>query len=333
MSSNNTTFLCRACEKERGADFKVVGRRICTICDAYRRHIRRVKKPLPFPKYEARHIKNKELRERSAVICRGCKTEKKRAEVNQRSLRCPPCHSQYKTWYSRTQRYKEAKRENRVYEPRHLHDAHVHPYIEHIKMESHVFAYEERNSRISECIERMSRPPRGRLRTVAEKLAHLTDKQVERIYRKTSRPWLNPRLSAGERYKLKYQMCKDFVIQERVRNRMRKKHGRWISNYIRSAIVRNGSSPTVLNLLGYSIAELRQHLENQFTDGMNWDEFMEGNIHIDHIIPMAAFNMRCEDDFKRCWALSNLQPLWASDNIAKGARMPLNRLVERRKKP
>jgi hypothetical protein len=74
---------------------------------------------------------------------------------------------------------------------------------------------------------------------------------------------------------------------------------------------------TTFELLPFTKEELVEHLESQFTDGMSWDRFNE--IHIDHIRPVSSFNYtttECED-FKKCWALNNLQPLWAKDNIMK----------------
>jgi hypothetical protein len=75
------------------------------------------------------------------------------------------------------------------------------------------------------------------------------------------------------------------------------------------------------DLLGYTVDDLRAHLEKQFTGGMSWDNY--GDWHIDHIIPLSAHNYSSPDheDFKRAWALSNLQPLWAMDNIKKNARL------------
>ena len=79
------------------------------------------------------------------------------------------------------------------------------------------------------------------------------------------------------------------------------------------------NTPT-FTLLGYTPTELFNHLESQFTEenGYSWDNMNEW--HIDHIRPVASFNYtttECED-FKKCWALSNLQPLWAKDNLSKG---------------
>lgn len=75
------------------------------------------------------------------------------------------------------------------------------------------------------------------------------------------------------------------------------------------------------DLLGYSIEDLMQHLEKLFTEGMTWDNY--GEWHVDHKIPMASFQFESTDDlgFKECWKLSNLQPLWGSDNLSKGIKL------------
>ena len=75
-------------------------------------------------------------------------------------------------------------------------------------------------------------------------------------------------------------------------------------------------------LLGYKIDDLMAHLESQFRHGMSWSNY--GKWHIDHVIPVAAFNCETEDhpDFRKCWAMSNLQPLWAKDNMSKSDKMP-----------
>ncbi len=74
-------------------------------------------------------------------------------------------------------------------------------------------------------------------------------------------------------------------------------------------------------LVGYSTADLILHLERQFQRGMTWDNF--GDWHIDHRRPLASFSFTGPDDpeFKEAWALTNLQPLWAQENIAKRARI------------
>jgi hypothetical protein len=70
-------------------------------------------------------------------------------------------------------------------------------------------------------------------------------------------------------------------------------------------------------LVGYSISDLMIYLQSQFKDGMSWSNY--GQWHIDHIRPIASFYFAEPEDeeFKQCWALSNLQPLWAEENIKK----------------
>jgi len=72
-------------------------------------------------------------------------------------------------------------------------------------------------------------------------------------------------------------------------------------------------------LLGYSIAKLKEHLERQFLAGMSWANY--GEWHVDHILPVSGFEFTSpdDDDFRACWALTNLRPLWAADNIRKSA--------------
>jgi hypothetical protein len=73
-------------------------------------------------------------------------------------------------------------------------------------------------------------------------------------------------------------------------------------------------------LIGCTVDELRQHLEAQFTDGMTWDNYGRTGWHIDHIRPCASFDLSDPEQQRECFHYSNLQPLWAVDNIRKGSR-------------
>jgi len=70
-------------------------------------------------------------------------------------------------------------------------------------------------------------------------------------------------------------------------------------------------------LVGYTVTDLMNHLESKFEPWMNWNNY--GKWHIDHIKPISLFNfLDIEDnEFKECWALSNLQPMEAVENIRK----------------
>ena len=88
-------------------------------------------------------------------------------------------------------------------------------------------------------------------------------------------------------------------------------------NYSLNTSNKNGSWTKLVN---WDIQELKEHLEHQFKEGMSWDN--RDKWHIDHIRPIASFNITANkcNDFKECWSLSNLQPLWANDNQSKGAK-------------
>lgn len=73
-------------------------------------------------------------------------------------------------------------------------------------------------------------------------------------------------------------------------------------------------------LAGYTCDDLMRHLESLFVDGMTWENM--GEWHIDHIRPQSSFSYSDASDpeFKVCWAMENLQPLWELDNLRKGAK-------------
>lgn len=77
------------------------------------------------------------------------------------------------------------------------------------------------------------------------------------------------------------------------------------------------------NLVGYTLDELKNRIESQFSEGMTWEKLVTGEIHIDHKIPKSRFSYTTAEDhqFVNCWSLNNLQPLWARDNMLKGSKL------------
>ena len=70
-------------------------------------------------------------------------------------------------------------------------------------------------------------------------------------------------------------------------------------------------------VLGYSPNDLVKHLESQFKDGITWKNY--GAWHVDHRLPITSFTFKDMNDleFKKCWSLENLQPMWGPENISK----------------
>lgn len=88
---------------------------------------------------------------------------------------------------------------------------------------------------------------------------------------------------------------------------------------MRAAIKNNFRSKLVCELSGVdNVQELKNHLEKQFKKGMSWDN--HGEWHIDHIIPCASFDLTKKSEQKKCFHYTNLQPLWAFENLSKGAK-------------
>lgn len=97
-----------------------------------------------------------------------------------------------------------------------------------------------------------------------------------------------------------------------------------IHNAVRAAVHYSLTKGTkagrkTFDLLNYGVEELRTHLEERFTDGMSWENYGKEGWEIDHIFPLSSFKIETPEcpDFRRAWALSNLQPLWGEENRSK----------------
>lgn len=91
---------------------------------------------------------------------------------------------------------------------------------------------------------------------------------------------------------------------------------------IRGAL-RGKKAKRTFEMLGYTVEDLMAHLERQFLPGMTWDNYGLYGWHIDHEIPLSAFNYQTPEDidFHRAWGLKNLRPLWASENLSKSNKL------------
>lgn len=134
----------------------------------------------------------------------------------------------------------------------------------------------------------------------------------------------SPGLAA--RYHQQYKESNPNSYKQRVRRANAKRYSSprgKLDVLIRNAVYRSlagtRKQASTYRALGYSLDELKQHLERQFLRGMSWDNY--GEWHVDHIIPLAAFEIDGTDSegFRAAWSLGNLRPLWARDNSIKRA--------------
>ena len=98
------------------------------------------------------------------------------------------------------------------------------------------------------------------------------------------------------------------------------KIARNLRNRINLAVYGKNKSASTQELLGYTISKLSEHLEARFADGMTWQNHGRHGWHIDHIRPCASFDLTDPDQQRQCFHYSNLQPLWATDNLSKGSK-------------
>lgn len=101
-----------------------------------------------------------------------------------------------------------------------------------------------------------------------------------------------------------YQKCDpQYLIARNLRSRLYK------------AFKNNQKTGSAIKDLGCSVDQLKFHLEHQFQEGMTWDNY--GKWHIDHIRPLSSFDLTKREELLEACHYTNLQPLWAEDNLRK----------------
>ena len=102
-----------------------------------------------------------------------------------------------------------------------------------------------------------------------------------------------------------------FSIVERTRARIRKT--------ITRAYRKPNKRQNIIDLLGCSYEDLKLHIESQFTNGITWEKCMLGEIHLDHIRPLASFDLSDAEQQKHAFHFTNVDPRWRADNLKKGS--------------
>jgi hypothetical protein len=140
---------------------------------------------------------------------------------------------------------------------------------------------------------------------------HWYHKNKERALKNRAAYYQKHKAELTKKHRERYQKDLKFRITERLRGRLRDALVRYRDKRVKLA-------PT-LSLLDCSMDEFICKIEKQFADGMNWDNY--GSIwHIDHIRPIASFDLTMKEDQLKCFHYSNLRPLFAKENLSKGCK-------------
>ena len=127
----------------------------------------------------------------------------------------------------------------------------------------------------------------------------------------------------------KCKKCHNRRIDERRKNKDHIIIKKNLSSRTRIALKNAGTTKNFATseIIGCTLEFLKVHLEKQFKPGMSWDNYgmVDGNTmngwHIDHIKPCNSFNLLDPEEQKQCFHYTNLQPMWAVDNIKKGCKV------------
>jgi len=155
-----------------------------------------------------------------------------------------------------------------------------------------------------------------------EKFAEYREKEATRERKGTAEYREKVAARERERYAAdsEYRKKKAAYIRDRYANDPLFATSVRLRNRTRSAFTRIAAdkpAPTE-ELLGTDWQTLKGHIESRFLEGMSWENMSEW--HIDHIVPLAS--AKTEEELAELCHYTNLQPLWASDNIRKGAKLP-----------
>ena len=143
----------------------------------------------------------------------------------------------------------------------------------------------------------------SRLKNRDQLLKYQTERRNKPGYREYFREyyknWINKKLKTDPHFKLKQAL----------------------SHRIWGALKGQVKSKRTMELLGCTIDELWIHMESKFTEGMTKENY--GKWHVDHIMPCASFDLTDPEQQAKCFHYTNLQPLWALDNIKKSNRVQI----------
>jgi len=166
------------------------------------------------------------------------------------------------------------------------------------------------------CSKECSKVPIGKYLKIYQQIHKEELSKYKKIYRQEHRKQITKIL---KKYYQEHKIEHNSRMVEYFRNRLRTDINFRLRSYLRKriwdALKNNFKSANTMKLIGCTIEFLKQHLEKQFKQGMSWSNY--GSWHVDHIRPCASFDLSKPSEQRKCFHYTNLQPLWAKENLIK----------------
>jgi hypothetical protein len=238
-------------------------------------------------------------------ICTKCNIEKditlfvKRSKSSDgHAFECKECHNAYGK-----QKYIEDIDNNRIKANKHTHDYYLrHPGRHYGSFKRYKEKYPERRK---ETEKNYRLKNKDKIKAYKRRTAY---KYIERKRTRSKEYRTENREKLNEKNRIIRNSSEQNKLKHNLRNRIR---------FVLKGLRRGGR---LHELVGCSVDFLKSYLESQFTAGMSWGTYGTGGWHVDHVIPIKAFDLTNEIQQKACFYYKNLSPLWGSDNISKSAK-------------
>uniref|UniRef100_A0A6H1ZV35 Putative HNH endonuclease n=1 Tax=viral metagenome TaxID=1070528 RepID=A0A6H1ZV35_9ZZZZ len=151
-------------------------------------------------------------------------------------------------------------------------------------------------------------------------------KELEPLEQWTIEYWIKARKYSKKYYRENYKKIKEYARQyysKRYKTDLKFNLNSRMGSLMWYSLKKNKAGRTWKSLVSYNLNDLIKHLKKTMPEGYTWQDYLEGKLHLDHKIPISAFNFTKSEhtDFKRCWALSNLQLLPARENLVKSNKL------------
>ena len=163
----------------------------------------------------------------------------------------------------------------------------------------------------------------GRLKSRHNMRKKLEEYSLKRkIYREKNKELLKKirrcwRINNKQKYNANRNLRRKIRNKQDIHYKLTEKLRKRLNQAIKAQGVKKYHSTVAL--LGCGINFLKEYLQSKFTEGMAWNNY--GKWHIDHILPCSSFDLTREEEQRKCFHYTNLQPLWAIDNIKKGNKI------------